>query len=63
MRQDHALARRVLDDQLKLVLGQPKLFKKQARSRVRRVRTLAQILGMEERFEKALSRRLMVEDE
>ena len=63
MLQDRALAVRVLDDQLAMALGHPHLFSTAGRALVHRVRNLAKILGMEERFEKAVNRALTREQQ
>jgi hypothetical protein len=58
MLQDPALAVRVLNDQLKIALAQPHQFSSGGRALVHRVRNLARILGMEDRFEKAVKQAL-----
>ena len=56
MLQDRALAVRVLDDQLAIALRHPHLSSTAGRAIVHKVRNLAKIFGMEERFEKAVNR-------
>jgi hypothetical protein len=55
MLQDRALAVAVLDNQLAMALRHPHLFSTAGRALVHKVRNLAKILGMEERFEKAVN--------
>jgi len=58
MLQHRALAILVLDDQTKMALGRGNLFGKAVRTHLNRVRSLAQILDLEERFEQEVAQAL-----